>query len=337
MQLAVFSLQLSVMMRGGVELSRALESLSLSAPDTEGQELARRLHTRLLQGNYLSRALAEYPSVFSPFYVGMVEVGERTGGLVVVLDRLAQWLRRDGELLQRLRAALVYPLSVAGFSLAMLVTVFATILPGLVQMIAEMEGQLPWYSRLLVLLVSGLQQPWMWLVAGLGLAAAGLLMRQVSREQWFELGVSLPLVGNLLIYSSLARFSVAAALMLEVGVDLLRALRLAAQASGSPLLVREMPHVVEGIRDGESVATMFRHLSHCPRVFWQMIEVAEESARMSSAFTFLARHLEAEVGYRIEAVMALMEPLLISLLAGLVGFTVVALMVPLYGTLANFG
>lgn len=340
-QVAMVTMQWALMMSAGIDIIKALDTMERSTPDPESSLFAQ-IRKRLLEGNYLSKALSEFPSIFPPVYVALIQVGETTGALARVMERLAEWLRRDGDLNKRVQGAMIYPFLVLTVGLLLIVTVFATILPGLAQMLQETETELPWYSQVTLSLVAALRTPAFWVVAAtLVLALAALLRERLTseagRRQLYMLGLRVPVFRDLLIGSALARFSASAAFMLEVGIDMARSLRLAAAASGSPVLQDEMREVISGLHDGESLAELFAHLSDAPPMLWRMTQVGEEAARLPAVFKNLASHFEMEVEYRIEAVLALLEPMMMMLLAGLVGFTAVSIMVPLYGTLSNLG
>ncbi|MBT9586832.1 type II secretion system F family protein [bacterium] len=339
-QVALMTMQWSLMMSSGVDIVRALDTLERSTRDEREAGLFSRVRQRLMEGNYLSRALSEFPTCFSPLYLALIQVGEVTGGLARVMERLADWLRRDGDLTRRVHGALLYPFLVLAVGLLLIVTVFATVLPGLAQMLEESEAVLPWYSQLTMALVAAIRTPIFWVVLSTLIMAVVAVLRErlscdAGRRQLYELGMHIPVFGDLLAGSALARFSTAAAFMLEVGIDISRTLRLAAATSGSPILQDEIDQVVHGLHEGESLAELFSHLSHAPPMLWRMTQVGEEAARMPAVFKSLAGHFESEVEFRIEAMLALMEPLLMMLLAGMVGFTAVSVMVPLYGTLSN--
>ena len=341
-QVALITLQWSLMMNSGVDIIKALDTMERSCKNEAEATMFGQIRRRLLGGNYLSRALADFPRLFSPLYLALIQVGETTGALARVMERLAEWLRREGDLSQKVRSALTYPFLVMAVAMLLLLTVFATILPGLTEIIEESGADLPWYSQLTLGLVGAIRTPVFWVVIFSGILAVGALLRerlsnQQGRDQLYRLTLGLPVLGPMLAGSALARFSTSAAFMLEVGIDMSKSLRLAAAASGSPVLREEMELVLAGLQEGEPLSDLFAHLSDAPPMLWRMTQVGEEAARLPAIFKHLASHFESEVEYRIAAMLALLEPLLMLLLAAMVGFTAVSIMVPLYGSLSNLG
>lgn len=341
-QVALVTLQLSLMMSSGLDILRALETLERSSSDRVHQEMFSTISRRLLEGHTLSVALGEYPQCFPSLYVALIQVGERSGGLTRVLERLADWLRRENQIQQRIQAALLYPALILGLSFLLLFTLFAVVMPGLIQGLQDTPDPLPGPTRIALTLVSTLQSPGFWIAALVSLLAlAALLSERLKsphgQRQLYELGLQLPGLGPILIESSLSRFAFSAGFMLEVGLDLVRSLRMAASASQNPILRAEIEQVVAGVQEGEPLSELFAQLSYVPAMLWRLTQVGEESARLSTTFKNLAQHFESEVEYRIDGLLTLLEPALMMLLAGLVGFSAVAVLLPLYGTLSSFG
>jgi len=339
-QVSLATLQLSLMMSSGVDILRALETLERSSADRAHQEMFATISGRLLEGHTLSVALGEYPHCFPPLYVAMIQVGERTGGLARVLERLADWLGRENHLQQRVQAALIYPALILCLCFLLIFTLFAVVMPGLIQGLQDSMDGLPGPTRVALALVTALRSPLFWFSAMASLVALFALLCErlkspFGRRQLYELGLNLPGLGPILMESSLARFADSAGFMLEVGLDLIRTLRMAASASQNPVLMAEIDLVVAGIQEGEPLSELFAQLSYAPAMLWRLTQVGEESARLSSTFKNLAQHFDSEVEYRIEGLMSLLEPALMMLMAGLVGFAAVAVLLPLYSTISN--
>lgn len=340
-ELTLWTLQVSVMLNSGVGLLKALEACERTSSDPRVEQILTDIRRRVLEGNYLSESLSHHPATFSGIYIALIRSGEAGGGLAQVMQRLAEWLRRDQEVLQRLKGALTYPLAVMSLSLLLMVTVFATILPSLAELL-EGSQQLPWYSQFLLNLIDWIKSPATWLVGLTFLGALLALARErlaseAGQIQIYEFAMWIPILREFLREAAMVRFCSASTFLLFVGVDLCRSLQLAAATSGSPLLRDEIPHVLAGIREGEPLSVMIRELSYCPRMLVQMVNVGEESARLSDMFAHLARHFESELQYRTQTLMSLLEPAMLLLLAGMVGFLAISLMVPLYGSLSQLG
>ncbi|MEW6279502.1 MAG: type II secretion system F family protein [Candidatus Eremiobacterota bacterium] len=339
----LFTRQLATMLRAGIPITRALDTLQSTSEDPALARVLVRTNQRVSEGYTLSRALAYYPRVFNPLYLAMVGVGETSGDLEGTLDRLATWLERDQGVGQKVRAALVYPAFVLSMTGILTLVIFHTALPGFVKIFREMRLELPLMTRMLVLATDSVRNPGTWLV-GLGLLVGGAgwfratLASKAGASRLYAALMTMPLIGSLVRNGSVARFASAMEAMIATGVPLVSCLKNAGQATGNPAMEQDLERAVGRLTEGGYLSEHFgSHPELYPPTFAHMIRAGEEASALEPMFARLSAYYDQEVNYQIESVTAALEPLLMGLVSLIVGFVVIALFLPMYGYLGRLG
>lgn len=337
-----FYRELSTMLNSGISLMDALQVVVDFASDETLVLVVAELQTKVSSGHRLSAAMAGFPKVFPPLAVSMVAMGETSGQLVRQLDQLSGWMEKDDHLRRQLKSALTYPAFALSLTAFLTLLLFVSVVPSFIDMFDDLGAELPLPTRLLVLITSVITSPAAWTVASLFLLAVLLLGRGYFespdvRRECYRLALFVPVVGGLMRDTAMARFTAAAAAMLEAGTDFLTGLRLAAQASGSPLVAYDSRPMRSAVEQGESLSEHFATRPDIyPRTVVHLTHAGEESARVADMFGFLARHYEEQVSYRVELMSTLLEPLLMSGVAVVVGFIVISVFLPMYSLVGKF-
>ncbi|MEW6278228.1 MAG: type II secretion system F family protein [Candidatus Eremiobacterota bacterium] len=342
-QVCLFTRQLACLLEAGVSLTRSLESLAASASDPTMREVVNDVHTLVSRGRYLSQAMQAHPGVFSAVYVAMVKVGESTGGLVVMLSRLAGWLERDHRLGQKVRSALTYPVFVLGLTALLVGILFATVLPGFVQLFRDSNVPTPWLTRVTFGAARILSSPGSWILLLTSLiGVAGWIKERRStpagRQELYRLALQVPVLNRLLRLGALTRFASAMSVMLGSGVALVTSLRMAGQAAGNPLLEKDAQVMAAGIHEGEELSDQMLALpASFPAAVGHLVAVGEQTGRLGEIFAKVGEYCYAEVNHLVDTLGALLEPFLLTMVAGVVAVTVLSIMLPLYGFIATLG
>ncbi len=333
--LAIFSRQFATMINSGLSLLRALTILS---EQTENKELSRvvdEIRTEVESGKSLSAALQVHEKVFPKLYVAMVRAGETAGMLDQVLMRVAETLEKDVALRGKIKAALTYPVIV--FILAILLTsvMLIFIVPTFVSMFESLGGELPLPTKVLM----GASN-FMTSIAGLLTFVIGptVLWQAYKRIRATEEGryrldvikLKLPVFGNLFHKIAIARFSRNLGTLLRAGVPILQALEITSDTVNSGPVSKAVKAVQAGVREGEAIATPLTEHDVFPPMVVQMIAVGEETGAVDTMLEKIADFYDQEVESTTESLTALMEPLMIAVLGGLVGSMVIALYMPIF-------
>lgn len=341
--IALFSRQLASMTLGGVPLLQSLDVLSDQADNRNMAYVSGQLSRRLAQGHSLSKATQEFPRIFPPVYFHLLRAGEETGRLVEVINRLADLLEKEENMVRRVKAALSYPIFVMILTFFLTLGLFSTVLPGFADFYNDFKVPLPAITAFLMMLTRWCQTPWFWII--LVLTIIGII--QLIRYCWgileyrlvmFQFLLWLPLAGPILKFSSLARLCWVMELTQEAGMDIMRATKLGCLASGNPLIEVDSSRIAKGITQGESLSDLMAERPDIhPHLLQQLVMMGEETSRTSEAFGRSATWFQEEVESKIETFQAALEPILMGLVSVVVGTIVLAVFLPLYGLLDKLG
>ncbi|MFA7479513.1 MAG: type II secretion system F family protein [Vulcanimicrobiota bacterium] len=331
-----FTKQLRVMLASGVPLVNALELLSKD-DDPGWSKVVGGISQLLVQGHTFSNALSRYPNEFPDYYTGSIASAEMSGQISSTLQFLDEWLEREADLKARVKKALTYPALVMGLSLVMVLVLFNTVIPKLMESFSSDLYESSWPTQVLTLLTRMLSGPFFYfLLVVVGFAAVSLYRREVYRQRLSILLHSLPVLGPLLGNVAALRFISSFALMLESGRPLLATLKASYRATGTPVLLRDEPRVINGVSAGESLSELWSHRPQLyPNVMVQMAMLGETASSLSDAMRATIPYLEMETYSRLDRFVEYIEPLLISGVALFIGFVAVAVILPISQITAN--
>lgn len=339
----LFTRQLATMLRTGVPILHALDTLSHQSENPNFGEVVSTVAERIGHGHTFSSTLSRFPRVFNRVYVTMAAIGERTGQLDESLERLANWQERDFKLFQRVRSALTYPAFVLGLSAFLTLMLFYSVLPGFITVFNDMDMELPLMTRMMVTITNAVKNPGAWLVVmaavGLGFGAVrDIYKTEKGAMELFRVVLAVPVIGSLLHFATTARYCAAVGALLSAGLDLPKSLNLGAQASGSPVLAWDAKALINNILEGESVASyMVSRPDIYPSTLCQMVAAGEESSHLAPMYERVASFYDQEVNFKIEAFSAALEPLLLGMVASVVGFVVLSIFIPMYSYIGKLG
>jgi len=285
------------------------------------------------KGAALSAALEEHPKLFSKLYVSMVRVGEEAGVLPKVMADLAELLEHEDELRGEVKAAVAYPVFVLCFGCVTVTVLLTVVMPKLFSMLTEMSASLPLPTIILLQVSRFLHAGWIPLL--LGAAAAALALRWYLRsrrgaEQWDGFKLKLPVLGGVYRAAALSRFARTLGTLARSGVSLLPALKIVEHTIGNLVLGKLIAQVAEETRGGDSLATPLRKLGIFPKTVVQMISVGEESGMLPEMLLKVADIEERHMRARTKTLVSLLAPALILVVGALVGFMVIALLLPIF-------
>jgi type II secretory pathway component PulF len=285
------------------------------------------------KGVSLSSALEEHPRQFPRLYVSMVKVGEEAGALPSVMNDLADLMEHEDEVRGEVRAAVAYPAFVLGFGVFTVLVLLTVVLPRLFGMLQDMLPSLPLPTLILLRISKILHGDWPWILAAGAGAFFGLrhfFSSPRGREAWDGLRLRLPVLGPLFRAAALGRFARTLGTLAKSGVSLLPALRIVEETIGNVVLARQVARVAEETRGGDSLAAPLRKMGIFPKAVIQMIEVGEETGRLDAMLLKIAEIEERHMRARTKTLISLLAPALILVVGALVGFMVIALLLPIF-------
>jgi general secretion pathway protein F len=325
--------QFATLLRAGLPVVPALSAL---VEQLAGHPLAGVLadaRDRVNAGSTLAAALERHPVVFSEVYVNMVRAGESAGALPSILMRLAEMTERRAQLTARVKAALAYPLFMALVGAGVILFLLAAVIPSIAKLFVEMGRQLPWPTEALIR-ASRHVQDYGW-IALLGAAAAAALVRlwirrPAGRLVWDRLMLRIPLFGGLLLKMAVSRFARTLAVLLGSGVSILDALDIVKRLGRNAVLARAVDMVQERVRRGEGLSTPLRATGVFPPIVFHMVATSESSGNVEEGLNNVADAYDRDIESGVAALTSLLEPVLILVMGVLVGFIVLAILLPIF-------
>lgn len=332
-EITAFSRELSALLGATIPIPQALDGLGEEEENPALRGVLLSLSDAVRKGASLSAAMEEHPRLFSRLYVSMVRVGEEAGALPKVMADLADLLEHEDEVRGEVAAAVAYPAFVLGFGLLTVAILLTVVLPRLFGMLQEMLPVLPLPTLILLRTSEGLHRYWLLILFGLAGAGYGgwrYLRSSRGAEAWDALRLRLPLLGPVFRAAALGRFARTLGTLARSGVSLLPALRIVEDTIGNRVLARQVARVAEETRGGDSLAAPLRKLGSFPKGVIQMIEVGEETGRLDEMLLKIAEIEERHMRARTRTLVSLLGPLLILAVGAIVGFMVIALLLPIF-------
>jgi type IV pilus assembly protein PilC len=328
-----FTRQFATMVNSGLPLVQCLDIL---AQQTENKFLAnsiREVQADVESGATLADALRNHPRVFSDLYVNMVAAGEAGGILDTVLLRLSVFLEKNEALVRKVKGALIYPGVILSVAVIAVTVLLVFVIPTFESMFASVDMQLPAPTRLVIWLSDVLQNYW-WLILGLILAGAYTtrLYYKTSpgRLALDRLMLRIPILGDLLRKTAVARFTRTLGTLLSSGVSILDGLEITARTAGNRVIHDAVMRSRSSIAGGETIAEPLKQSNVFPPMVTQMINVGEQTGTIDEMLDKIADFYDDEVDTAVEALLSAMEPMLIVFLGVIVGGMIVAMYLPIF-------
>lgn len=338
--LAAATRQLATLLSAGIPLDEALGTL---ADQQEKPALGKALNqTReeVVQGQALNQGLAQHPQIFSDLFVNMVKVGESSGTLDQVLHRLADFLEEQARLRSRIQAAMAYPILMALIGTGVLFFLMAFVVPKVTRMLEDMDQALPLPTQLLIS-TSDFLAEWWWLLIlfmfGGFFALRRYLKTEGGRMYFDRRKLTLPLIGKLNLLLATARLTRTLGTLLRSGVPLLAALEIVQNLMDNRVLKKTLEDTIVAVREGESLAQPLLRSQVFPKMVSQMAAVGEKSGELEEMLFKVADAYEHQVDSTINALLSLLEPIMILLMGTVVGFIVLAILLPIFEASQGIG
>lgn len=331
-----FTRQLATLQDAGLPILRSLSiledqqkagplknALSTIAEDVEG-------------GSTLSEAMAKHPKAFDRLYVNMVAAGETGGVLDVILIRLAEFMEKAQKLKSKIRGAMIYPTVVMTFATGIVAMIMVVVVPKFEDIFADFGTTLPKVTQYLITVsnwfAKGSPPGWVFLLVSP--IAFFLFMKLLKQSKGGRFAVDsvklkIPVMGQIIGKSSVARFTRTLGTLINAGVPILEAINITKDTSGNEVFARAMTKVHDSIREGESFAEPLRAAKVCDGIVVNMVAVGEETGELDKMLIKVADNYDEEVEVLVGSLLSLLEPIMVAVLGVIVGFIVISLFLPL--------
>ena len=334
-ELVIATRQLATMVNSGMSLLRSLYVIEEQTENDKLRDIFIEVRKDVEAGVSLSDALKRRPDIFNELYVAMVQAGETGGILDMTLQRVATQLEKDAALRRQVKAAMVYPSLIGGFALVVLFALVAFLVPVFEKIFADFGGELPTITKFTVFLSHLVTQRWYVMIA----VTVGVvwLFRYWKRSdrghtQWDRLKLKAPMkIGGIVQKICLARFSRTFSGLVAAGVPMLEAIDITGRTSGNRVIEFAMEEVRESVKRGGSLtAPMTKVPEAFPVMVTQMIGVGEETGALETMLSKVADFYEEQVDAAVKALTSILEPVMIVVVGGIVGFIVIAMYLPMF-------
>ena len=334
-ELVIATRQLATMVNSGMSLLRALYVIEEQTENDKLRDVFIEVRKDIEAGVSLSEALKRHPQVFNELYVAMVQAGETGGILDMTLQRVATQLEKDAALKRQIKAAMIYPSLIGGFALVVLIALVAFLVPVFEKIFKDFGGELPAITKFTVFLSHLVLDRWYILIAGT--AGVVFLFRAWKRSdrgriQWDRLKLKFPMkIGSIVQKVALARFSRTFSGLVAAGVPMLEAIDITGRTSGNRVIEFAMVEVRESVKRGGSLTQPMTKVPEAfPVMVTQMIGVGEETGALETMLSKVADFYEEQVDAAVKALTSILEPVMIVVVGGIVGFIVIAMYLPMF-------
>ncbi|HEX9052822.1 MAG TPA: type II secretion system inner membrane protein GspF [Anaeromyxobacter sp.] len=330
--LAIATRQLAVLVHAGIPL---VDSLTALVEQVEKEKLKRVLgdvKQRVNEGSTLADALALHPRVFGDLFVNMIRAGEQSGALEIVLVRLADFTESQARLRSKILGTMAYPAAMMVIGSAVLGILFTVVIPKVTKLFEDTRATLPWMTRVLIAFTGFVTHWWWAILAVLALAIWGFVRWKRSPEgkaRWHRFVLTVPIFGRLVRIIAIGRFARTLSTLLKSGVPLLTAMDIVKNVVGNVRLAEVIEQARDAIREGESIAAPLKRSGEFPPLVHHMVAVGERSGALEEMLANVASAYEDQVDTTVTALTSLLEPIMIVVMGGAVGFIVFSVLMPI--------
>lgn len=327
-QLEFFTSELSLLLESGVRVDKGIDIIRQSNAHPALSRLLNQIASSLKKGESLSDAFAKHESLFGPLYISLLKIGETSGNLPEVLNRLAADLKFQKDLRSQISTALTYPSVIFFVCIMAVYFVLTFIVPKMAGIFTDLE-QAPWYTQMIIntsnffidyqlLIVGGV-------IGGIGLLAYALQKTEV--KNWFYVtGSKLPLVGNVITTAERIRFAQSMSMMLEAGLQLDTTLELTSETLKHPDFKRDAKQALKQLKSGKQLSFVLSKTRIFPDFFLSIIKVGEETGRLPRVFSEVANRSRTDLEQVIKKLTTMLEPLMLLFMGGFVGGIVITML-----------
>lgn len=330
--IAILTRQLATLLKAGVALVEALTTMVDQVEKEQLKRIVSEVKQKVNEGSSLADALAPHTKVFGALYVNMVRAGESSGALDAVLLRLAEFTEGQAKLRGQIVGAMIYPVIMVFVGGGVLVMMMTFVVPNVAKIFSDLNATLPWTTRLLIFLSDLIRNWWFVIFPGMFLSVF-LTWRwtqsKAGKPVWDRIVLKLPLFGSIVRLMAMARFARTLSTLLKSGVPVLAALDIVKNIITNTVLQDVIDKARDSIREGESIAAPLKRSNEFPPLVYHMVAIGERSGQLEDMLLNVADSYETQTSMRINALMALLSPLMIVAMAGFVGFVAASILSPM--------
>lgn len=331
--LTQFTRQLEVLLDATIPYDKAFQLIIPQTEDSGFQSILSDVRGRVVEGGSLAGAMGRYPHVFPTMYVSMVRSGENAGNLGLIMRRLADYYEAQERMLSKLKGALIYPAFMMVFGLAVVIFMVTTIVPKITRIFESQEEALPLPTRILMGVSDFVVDHWfllLLLISGIVVGISSFLRSKRGREWKDMIELKLPLLSRLRIKVMVARYCQTLGTLLKSGVDLKTALEISKHVVENKIFISKLDQLIIDVNNkGVPLSAAMARIDYFPEYVRHVVSIGEEAARVDELLEKVADRMQEEVSTLLEGLTTLLQPALIMVLGGAVGFIALAVLLPM--------
>jgi type IV pilus assembly protein PilC len=333
-QLVTFTRQLSTLQDAGLPILRSLQILESQQKPGLFKAIIGGVADEVEGGGSLSEAMANYPKAFDKLYVNMIHAGEMGGVLDIILARLAEFMEKAAKLKKKVIGAMIYPIVVITIAVGIVSMIMIFVIPKFKQIFVDFKLKLPAVTQLLLDISDWFALQYGWAVVLFSPVVITVLwkltrMSDGGRYYTDVFLINIPIIGQIISKSSIARFTRTLGTLISAGVPILDAINITKETSGNEVYARALQKVHDAIREGESMADPLRATKVCDAIVVNMIDVGEETGDLDKMLIKVADNYDSDVDVLVGSLISILEPVMVVVLGVIVGFIVIALFMPM--------
>ncbi|WP_207883480.1 type II secretion system F family protein [Pseudomonas sp. 30_B] len=334
MDIALFTRQMATMMSSGVPLLQSFDIIGEGFDNPNMRKLVEEIKQEVAAGNSLANSLRKKPLYFDDLYCNLVDAGEQAGALETLLDRVATYKEKTESLKAKIKKAMTYPIAVVVVAVIVSAILLIKVVPQFQSVFANFGAELPAFTRF-VISISEMLQQW-WFIVLIAMFASAFAFREAYRrsekfrDRLDRLVLKLPIVGDILYKSSVARYARTLSTTFAAGVPLVEALDSVSGATGNVVFRNAVNRIKQDVSSGTQLNFSMRTTGVFPSMAIQMAAIGEESGSLDAMLDKVASYYEEEVDNAVDNLTTLMEPMIMAVLGVLVGGLIIAMYLPIF-------
>lgn len=332
-QISIFARQFSTMIGAGLPVLQSLNILVEQTEDKVFKDVLTKIRDDIGSGANLSDAMSKFPTVFDALFCNMIKAGELSGALDQILERLSTYLEKAEALRQKIKGAMMYPITISVIATAIVILLMVKVIPTFKTVFESFGTGLPTPTKILID-ISEFEQRWALVQVGTFVAIGFILsiIKRTQRGGYIIDGyiLKLPIFGILVKKSTVARFSRTLGTLLKSGVQILDALETVARSAGNKVVEKALMDTRNAVREGQSLTEPLKSTGLFPTMVIQMVSVGEETGKLDEMLLRMSDFYDQEVDTAVEALMSMIEPLIMAFLGIVIGGIVIAMFIPMF-------
>lgn len=332
----IFTRKSATMLRAGLPILQTIEMLGGQAEKPALKEMVAQIQKDIESGNSLSAAFAKHTAVFGSIYINLIKAGEASGKLDIFMGKLVESLQKTMKIQSTIKSAMMYPAILMTVATGVLMVMMIYVVPVFAEMYGNTGMELPGPTQTIIMISNFLRNPLgggvlvATLIAGIVVLKQAMARNIALRRSWHRLLLGMPVLGDIILKSALAKISMVQGNLSAAGVPVIENLEISASSTTNLVLLEAMEAVKRGVFSGRPISVLLREQAAIPRTYADMVEVGERTGNMEEMLTSISTYYEEEFDIEVARLSALMEPVMIVFLGVSIGFILIAMYLPIF-------